>query len=341
MGFFDFLFGKKKIAKSNQNSYSQKQQSASEMMAEAMAGGVNFKSHNDYSGYTEKSETEKAINTLRGILKGIDIDNEVNQEELQELFNWCSINKHLSRREPIKDFCINIQSVRNRGDTNELIKDLSWAVENYSDDNPYYKDFTVDIQILQGICHGILADGKINNEEVLGLQKWLDNNSQLEDYYPYYELREIIYEVLRDGVIDENEKLILKAHFKQFSNIAIKENIDSLNKEISGIKIKGYCALNPQIYIDGRKFCATGDFSRKSKEEFYSIIDDLGGVTANHMTNTTNYLIVGGKGSAAWCFSCYGRKVERAISMRNRGFDIQIVTEEDIWNFIDNQKAIN
>lgn len=331
MGFFGFLFGKKEPPQNTANL------SAAEMMAEANANGVNFKTHNEYSSTAGKAETEKAINTLRGILKGIDIDQEINKNELQELVNWCRVNEHLRHREPINDYCKNIDAANDSGDVVEILNDLVWAVDNYTNDNPYYKDFTVDVQVLQGICHGILADGRIQEKEIRGLEQWLDDNSQLENYYPYYELRQVVGEVLKDGIIEEKEKLLLKAHFNQFANLATPEFREGLNNELVGIKTKGYCALNPQIEIDGRKFCATGDFSFKSKEEFYSIVDEFGGISSNNITNATNYLVVGGKGSTAWCFSCYGRKVERAISMKNRGMDIQIVQEDDFWGHLESQ----
>ena len=42
----------------------------------------------DYRVYTYKSELDKAIHTLEGMLKGIAIDNEINQEEISELRSW-------------------------------------------------------------------------------------------------------------------------------------------------------------------------------------------------------------------------------------------------------------
>ena len=50
------------------------------------------------------------------------------------------------------------------------------------------------------------------------------------------------------------------------------------------------------------------------------------------MTQKTDYLIVGNEGNPCWAFSCYGRKVEKAVELRKKGSNIQIINEDDFWN---------
>jgi len=59
---------------------------------------------------------------------------------------------------------------------------------------------------LQGLLSGISADKKLNNLEVAGLYKWLNENEFLRERYPFCELTQMLDDALEDGVIDEDEK---------------------------------------------------------------------------------------------------------------------------------------
>jgi NAD-dependent DNA ligase len=62
------------------------------------------------------------------------------------------------------------------------------------------------ISRLQGILSGIAADKKMNNLEIAGLYRWLNENEFLREQYPFHELTDMIDEVLSDGIIDEDER---------------------------------------------------------------------------------------------------------------------------------------
>jgi SH3-like domain-containing protein len=44
--------------------------------------------------------------------------------------------------------------------------------------------------------------------------------------------------------------------------------------------------------------------------------------------------LIGDEGNPCWVFSCYGRKVEKAIQYRKSGLPILIIHENDFWNAI-------
>ncbi|GMA55471.1 hypothetical protein GCM10025857_68280 [Alicyclobacillus contaminans] len=50
------------------------------------------------------------------------------------------------------------------------------------------------------------------------------------------------------------------------------------------------------------------------------------------MTVDTDYLVVGDQGNPCWAFSCYGRKVEKAVKLRKQGRRILIIHEVDFWD---------
>lgn len=58
------------------------------------------------------------------------------------------------------------QTISNKIPPKETIEDLYWLCQKYENDNYYYNAVTTDLQTLQGLCHGILSDGTINEKEI-------------------------------------------------------------------------------------------------------------------------------------------------------------------------------
>ena len=46
----------------------------------------------DYRRFTKPAELHKAVNTLRGLVAGINSDMEVGSKEVTELVHWCEIH---------------------------------------------------------------------------------------------------------------------------------------------------------------------------------------------------------------------------------------------------------
>lgn len=61
------------------------------------------------------------------------------------------------------------------------------------------------------------------------------------------------------------------------------------------------------------------------------IIEDLGGMFSSSVVKDLHYLVVGNSGNPAWAYSCYGRKIERALKYQQDGCDLLIVHEHDFW----------
>ncbi|MAX71913.1 MAG: hypothetical protein CMC76_12585 [Flavobacteriaceae bacterium] len=288
---------------------------------------------------TSRARADKAISSLKGILIGINSDQEVNKEEINELQKWASNHKELINRNPFKEFMAIIEeTVSNNIPATETIEDLYWLCQKYENDNFYYNGVTSDLQILQGICHGILADGIIDDKEVRDLEKWLEENTHLSTYYPYDEIRSLILSIVSDGKIEEEEKLVLKAYLNQFVNLENKEIEKQINQETNEINISGHCTSDPEIELDGKTFCITGVLKSGNRASLEKTISDLGGIPTKTLTKKTDYLIVGDNGNPAWAFACYGRKVEKALDLRKNGHKISLVHEFDFLDAIEDLK---
>lgn len=285
---------------------------------------------------TSKSQADKAINSLKGILLGINLDKVVNTDEIQELKNWVKKHHELVLRNPFREFMLIIDSISDEDlGLTETIEDLFWLCQKYEADNYYYNAVTTDLQTLQGLCHGILADGEITDKEIFDLDKWLDDNEHLNTFYPYDEIRSLVLSIVCDGKVTEDERLVLKAYFSQFVNLANTDIQQKIKEETKEVNISGLCTSEPVVNFDGKTFCITGVLKNETKESLNQKITNLGGITTDSVTKKTDYLIVADNGNPAWAFSCYGRKVEKAVNMRKDGHVITLIHEFDLYDAIE------
>jgi len=292
----------------------------------------------EYRQYTTKSEWDKCVHTLEGILKGIGIDHKVNMDEFMELKNWCQLYIQYRNRTPFNEI---IPLLENAMDDNELTKeevdDILWVCKNISTGSIYYETITSDIQRLQGILHGILADNVITDEEVVRLREWLNDNKQLQTTYPYDEVYSFVESVLEDGKVDEDERRKLKVFFADFVDMreSYNLNIYEIEKLREGMNIAGICAKNVDIVVKGKGFCFTGGSSRMVRSQIAEILERTEGIFCDNVTKKTNYLVIGDEGNPCWAFACYGRKVEKVIQMRKEGNNIVIAHENDFWKVVE------
>ena len=77
--------------------------------------------------------------------------------------------------------------------------------------------------------------------------------------------------------------------------------------------------------------CLSGDFNFGKKSDVTKEIELKGGKVISSVNKQTTILLVGSKGNANWSMGNYGTKVEKALEKRNKGINIKIYKEEDIF----------
>jgi len=293
----------------------------------------------DFMRFCGKQNLNKALNTLKGILTGVSLDGKISEKEIKELRTWCFEHSGYIRSNPFNELIPIIEAALLDGilDDDE-IADIRWFLDKAINENEFYDTVTADLQILQGIMHGILADGVINKKEIEGLSLWLDENSHLAGCYPYDEVNSILLKVLADNIVDDDEKSLLKAFFSEFVTLSCGNSIKVDPEKKKYITTLGICAVTPEIDFRNRVFCFTGMSVKAKRSGFVEIIESLGGTFSNSVTNNLDYLIYGAAGNQCWAFSCYGRKVEKVMDMRKNGYKTLMVHENDFWDaYEDNQ----
>lgn len=290
-----------------------------------------------YKRYIGPAVLNKELNTLRGLIEGIEIDNLINDKELSFLTNWLDGKTALANRIPFNELIAKVKAaLDDKILTEEEKLDILWFCDQLRNENPYYNLTTSLMQSLHGLLAGISADGVINPIEIENLSEWIDNHRELTGSWPFDEIDALITSILSDKIIDEKESRFLLSFCSEFvrecSPLLLEGNFsrDLINE--------GICALDPNIQFKDNCFCCSGEAKRASRKEIEEVILNLGGNFSKGVTKSIDYLIVGAEGNVAWAFSCYGRKIEQVMNLRKEGLKIQLIHEFDFWDAVEDEK---
>ena len=297
--------------------------------------------HAPYRRFTERQRVDKAVQTLTGLLRGIAIDEELNASEIAEVLNWCDEYRQLVDRAPFNELVPKLDGMMSDGMIDpEEQEDLLWLCKNLSPESEYYDDITHEIQVLQGMLHGIMSDDHVSVTEATALQNWIDDHAHLKGTYPYDELDSLLMAVLADGVIDADEQDMLRRFFEDFIQYSfakrVRSEADRVRAGLTREKtLPAICASCPDLEFAKRSFSFTGSSMKAKRTEIAGHVERRGGIFVPNLTQKTDFLVVGAGGNPCWAFSCYGRKVEKAVQLRKEGHPITIVHESDFWDAIE------
>ena len=272
---------------------------------------------------------EKGLGELAGFLKGILADNRVDSMELTELDEWVRANHDWMSMSPWDELISLIDEIDGAPEDEhfELLKDLMWLANRLG--HEYFEGQAIEIRQLEGIFHGVLSDGVLDDKEVHAIEKWLREHNHLQGHFLFDGIAGLVDDVLEDGIITEEERKSLVKFMLDFTaNIgeAAKEQLQSEPSSDTSHSVYS----TPNIRFNEQVFCLSGDFDCfESKGEVEDRIFSLGGTASKGVTKKVSYLVVGGAGSADWKFGKYGRKVEKALEYRAKGIDIEVI--EEAW----------
>ena len=285
-------------------------------------------------------EIKRALERLYGILEGISIDYELNDKEIRELFNWISLHEYLHHMEPFRSTIELLQRclADNIIDEDEREEILDWCLR-FGDKFP--RTVTNAIRRLHGVLSGIVLDGKVTEDEVLGLQDFLHDYSVFKDHWPFCATWEIINQIIEDNKITEDEKEDLLNFCNNFieqilPDAKIHDDIYSESFMASRSPVlktfAELCDRDTKIIFLEKTFCFTGPAKTGPRKKLHEIVESFGGIPAKNVIKSLDYLVIGSQSSPCWAYSTYGRKVEAVIKNNKEGADTLFIHEDD---FID------
>ena len=185
------------------------------------------------------------------------------------------------------------------------------------------------IDELIGLCKGVIADGVLNQQEAEFLRDWLKSNRAAAKRWPGDVIYDRIGRALKDGVLDPEEEAELVPLLLDFTG---GKNTDpESSSKSTKLPID---EPPPTLRFDGRVFCLTGKFIYGCRSECEIAVLDRGGEVKSSPTQQTDYLVVGDIGSRDWVHSTFGRKIERAVEMRDQGHRIAVISEQHWVSFL-------
>ena len=303
---------------------------------------MKFSDFEEYQKFTKPAEVHKAVNTLRGLVAGINSDSGASAAEMAELTHWCELHSHLRDKHPFSELLPVVDAACADGVvTEDEAKDILWLCSNFVDNSSYYDMTTASIQFLSGLVHGIMADGVLSDNEISALSSWISANDFLAGTYPFDEINGMLCEILADRKITQEERDQLMAFFSSIIDFTSSFNLSRSDFSVlrEHYSVSGICAACPEIIFEGRLFCFTGESHRAKRAEIADIVVQLGGTQRSSVSPKTDYLVVGNSGNPCWAYACYGRKIEEAVTLRKAGAKVIIVNETDFWDAVDDKLA--
>lgn len=186
---------------------------------------------------------------------------------------------------------------------------------------------------LIGISRGVIADGEVVQAEAEFLFSWMENNARYHEDKIINALYIRIREMLADNHLDQDEQ---------------KELLETL-REITGETCPADQSKNtattfpldkpqPSVIFQDHFFCLTGKFAYAPRKVCEQAVTDVGGQCHKNPTTNTHYLVIGTLCSRDWAHSSYGRKIERAMEIReapytrrNKNKPRIAILHEDYW----------
>jgi len=180
---------------------------------------------------------------------------------------------------------------------------------------------------LIGLSRGMLADGKIVQEEAEFLQRWLHQARDMGDDPIYRILTSRLELMLADDHLDQDEASELLEMLQALTGDTGKP---STYRKPTNLPLNDPF---PEIDFQDRGFAFTGVMAFGPRKECQALVTERGGISLPGPSKKLNYLVIGTIANEHWAHSSYGRKIEKAIEIREKGHPLAIINEDHFLEF--------
>lgn len=190
------------------------------------------------------------------------------------------------------------------------------------------RDVATDVRLLGrscesliGIAAGIIADGKVNKQEIQFLSTWLSEHGELAMSWPGEVIFKRVQHVLADGVITEEECLYMQ---KTLTDLVGGSFADDGGIAVNPVALP--VDTDAVINVSQATFCFTGQFIYGTRAACERAVCERGG-SVGAVSRKLDYLVIGSMSSRDWKNTSFGTKIETAMNLKQSGAGLVIVTE--------------
>ena len=267
---------------------------------------------------------EKAVYGLKGLLSGITADKKLNELEFLFLDIWLKEQAALKNDGDVIDLLDLIGDILEDGIvTPEELADL----HSLADDIIEYKktefaESESKINEFVGLLSGVTADNSLNDLEISKLLIWLEENQDVKNEWPVTVIAEQLQLALEDNIVTSDEREHLLEVMRQITGIRFEESGIAY-----GMATEFFEDDIDSLIHESSIFCFTGTFVTGTRSAVQNTAKNKGAIIKNNITKDLDYLVIGTLASRDWRFTSHGRKIEKALSLKNSGKKITIINE--------------
>ena len=174
-----------------------------------------------------------------------------------------------------------------------------------------------------GLVRGVIADGKVSEEEAQRLSEWTKENPEIATRYPANLLARRLERIFMDGRVDSSERTRLGAMLAQLAeNPTGFGGGDPLATDLP------ITQPPPDLSFEGQTFVFGGELAYGPTHACEREVMELGGMCEQSVSRRTDYLVIGSVGSNEWSQASFGSLVDEVVQYRARGVPIAVITEE-------------
>lgn len=181
---------------------------------------------------------------------------------------------------------------------------------------------TKALEHLMGLITGFTADRDLNDEEILYLDVWLKDHPETTCCWPGDILARKLHDVLADKRIESVEREHLLSLLISVSGNYFSET-GAAAPEVADLPIDDQAV----IIFDGRVYCFTGEFVYGTRSHCERAVVSRGGYAVGNVSKKIDYIVIGSRVSPNWAHMNFGRKIQKAVELKNSGHHINIVSE--------------
>ena len=187
------------------------------------------------------------------------------------------------------------------------------------------------IDQLTGICAGILAAGIVSPKEAEFFASWVQKYAPLEPVWPFTDVLKRVETIFADGRATEEECEELRGVMEALCGYT--SQADPTETYATNLPLND--PLPEPLVLQDRLCNITGKFAFGTRKKVIEAIELAGGKALDAPpTRESNYLIIGLFASRDWAHTSHGRKIERAVELRESGSGIAIISEEHWKRFL-------